>query len=864
MNLSAPRNIRAAGEVVVFALGTLSAWMYGGNTPHVEYILNLGILLLVGLWLAHGVVSKRWRVKFDLASACLLGLVVLAFVQLVPLPAGVVKVLAPARAELYEFLMPAQAERLAGESTPAATRPTMFPITVDATATKLHLSRLISVFAVYTILRSWLVSRAFVQRLLWVLVANGTALAVLALGQFFSSPRNLLYWSIDVGSDVYGPFVCRNHYPDFLAWSIGAAIALILTPNDEDKKTGGTIPNTEQHLPMRQKFFESLLDLLAAPLKLLDRPATFIPAICLGVMLVSVPVSLSRGGLVSYLVAGVAVWLLGRISKPTGNGVVGWALTVAGASALALLFWFGVGPIASRFETLWQEGGDNRSDGWKSSMSQVSGNWLVGTGAGSHQRVEPLGRTTQPPEGIYDHAHNEYLEALVEGGILRLSLTLLLVLGSVGLLAWGYWHRHTRSIGPTVLGLFFAMVVLAVHAFGDFAIHMPAVALVSAIGLAVGLSAAADPSFAPTVVRSKKRSSKSMPILDPDAPQAKPTAQSDSPLLGTAITVLLFVTLAVLTMDARSRYRADRFDAAADSWRNTTLTERFDQRIELQAARCKITPDDAEAWADLGVACLDAALARQPDGQFNPATVESLVNPALQALRRSRDLNPYLPQVQARLGLHARRFSNAETANRYLERAVRLLPTDPELRYALGVEAYRAGKSEQALGEWKRSLELSPKWLRPILREAKSIPNAKLCDGVLPNDPDVLVQAANERHPDTRKDSAERRVFLEKAMGLVEQDGWNAKQLAGLTAAGEELDRIAEIDRLIIRYLVTNSLDAHVRNVAATWYERQERYGEAQEQLNWLVGNDGSNASYQERLRLVRHGAQLQKQLFGP
>ena len=139
-----------------------------------------------------------------------------------------------------------------------------------------------------------------------------------------------------------------------------------------------------------------------------------------------------------------------------------------------------------------------------------------------------------------------------------------------------------------------------------------------------------------------------------------------------------------------------------------------------------------------------------------------------------------------------------------------------------------------------------------------------MCDGVLPNDPDVLVQAANERHPDTRKDSAERRVFLEKAMGLVEQDGWNAKQLAGLTAAGEELDRIAEIDRLIIRYLVTNSLDAHVRNVAATWYERQERYGEAQEQLNWLVGNDGSNASFQERLRLVRHGAQLQKQLFGP
>ena len=497
-------------------------------------------------------------------------------------------------------------------------------------------------------------------------------------------------------------------------------------------------------------------------------------------------------------------------------------------------------------------------------MSQVSGNWLVGTGAGSHPCVEPLGRTTQPPEGIYDHAHNEYLEALVEGGILRLSLTLLLVLGTVGLLAWGYWHRHTRSIGPTILGMFFAIVVLAVHAFADFAIHMPAVALVSAIGIGVGMGAAVDSSFAPTVVRSRKRSSKSMPIHAPDDPHAKPTVLADSPVLSIAVKVLLLLTLGVLVMEARSRYRADRFDAAADSWRKTAQTERFDRRIDLQTFRCKITPDDAEAWADLGIAYLDAALARQPDGQFDPTTVESLVNPALQALRRSRDLNPYLPQVQARLGFHARRFRDAETADHYLERAARLLPTDAELRFALGVEYYRVGKTEQALGEWKRSLELSPNWLRPILREAKLVPDSKLCDGALPNDPHVLVQAANVRHPDTRKNASERRVYLEKAMSLIDTDGWNAKQLAGLTAAGEELDRIAEIDRLITRNLPVISMDAGMRSVIATWYERQERYSEAQEQLNWLVTYDGSNIQYQERLRLVRHGAQLQKQLSGP
>ena len=127
-NLFAPKNIRAAGEVVVFALGTLSAWMYAGNTPHVEYILTIGLLLLVGLWLAHGVISQRWRVKFDFVSSCLLGLILLSFLQLVPLPLSVVKVLAPARAEQFEFLTPAQSERLVSEAVAPVARAAMIPM----------------------------------------------------------------------------------------------------------------------------------------------------------------------------------------------------------------------------------------------------------------------------------------------------------------------------------------------------------------------------------------------------------------------------------------------------------------------------------------------------------------------------------------------------------------------------------------------------------------------------------------------------------------------------------------------------------------------------------------------------------------
>ena len=69
----------------------------------------------------------------------------------------------------------------------------------------------------------------------------------------------------------------------------------------------------------------------------------------------------------------------------------------------------------------------------------------TGTGSGTFVWVEPTVRTGGNAEVYYENAHNEYLEALVEGGVIRLGLTLLLAAGTLVAVGRGFLRRRDRS-----------------------------------------------------------------------------------------------------------------------------------------------------------------------------------------------------------------------------------------------------------------------------------------------------------------------------------------------------------------------------------------------------------------------------------
>ena len=150
------------------------------------------------------------------------------------------------------------------------------------------------------------------------------------------------------------------------------------------------------------------------------------------------------------------------------------------AAALVIAILFAHHPSLTRLMTLWT-GAAYQEDG---RIFLVSRSWpivksfpLWGTGYGTFRYLEPLYlHTLQEVGRSYDHAHNEYLEGLIEGGVLRLSMTVLAMalVYRLGLRCWQ--HITIKRRRRWAWGRFFLLrpwrfTVLANSAFTSHQSH---------------------------------------------------------------------------------------------------------------------------------------------------------------------------------------------------------------------------------------------------------------------------------------------------------------------------------------------------------------------------------------------------------
>src|SRR5262249_5532506 len=141
--------------------------------------------------------------------------------------------------------------------------------------------------------------------------------------------------------------------------------------------------------------------------------------------------SLSRGGLVA-LVAGGAVALLLQPSRRLRGAALAPVL-VAVLAAVGLVAWFGADRVEARLATLWKGEAlqEERLPMWQNVLPLARDFPIWGTGLGTFSHVEPLTRRSVDDD-IFSHADNDYLEALVEGGVVRLLISLLAIVCVLG------------------------------------------------------------------------------------------------------------------------------------------------------------------------------------------------------------------------------------------------------------------------------------------------------------------------------------------------------------------------------------------------------------------------------------------------
>jgi O-antigen ligase len=278
------------------------------------------------------------------------------------------------------------------------------------------------------------------QGFVWFVLALGFAVSVLGILQYFTF-NGKLYWfrELRYGGLPFGPYVNRNHFAGLVELIVPTGFALLVLRAER-----------RDRMP------------LIAILTLLPIGALFLSA--------------SRGGIVGFFIEVGLVMVLAFIRRRGRNLVVAGAVVFIFAGAL--VGWLGIGPAFARFAAYqkFEVTEQRRAELAKETWHIFADHPLGGTGFGTFQAELPHYASAYHGDFVF-HAHNDYLEALSETGLVGgiFYLTFLIVLLREG------WRCTARAANVMDLafhiGALAACCGLLAHSLVDFNLHIPSNAL---------------------------------------------------------------------------------------------------------------------------------------------------------------------------------------------------------------------------------------------------------------------------------------------------------------------------------------------------------------------------------------------------
>jgi O-antigen ligase/tetratricopeptide (TPR) repeat protein len=436
---------------------------FGGVFASSEAIFLIGALAM-GLMLAVKLL-RRPDVPFVRSwtywpIAVFIALVVL---QLLPLPQALVRVISPATVNLrHQYLdeLPGAAERLRWMTL------SLYP------ENTLHDLRLIVALAIVFVVTLNCIRRVSqIRRILGAVAIIGAACAALALVQDISGSDAVYFLFRNPSGRVArgGPFVNKNHFGQFMNLAIGAAIGLALVLINQQFRRD----NYTRHE-------------VKAKLKLPElRPAWMLLAMIV-LSAAALVFSLSRGAMLGAALAGLIVGIF--VSTRSNMPGKGWTL-LAVLMCIAAVVLLDTGRIVERISA-------QSSDTWHGHRLEIlrdlSVSWrkfpLFGTGLGTHPVIFPrLDRSDVPL--LASHAENEYAQLLTETG----AAGILIFLGFLAIVIGALLRATRGSLSPAsaaAIGLGYGLIATLVQSATDFAQHMPAIALLTAVSCALILNLA--------------------------------------------------------------------------------------------------------------------------------------------------------------------------------------------------------------------------------------------------------------------------------------------------------------------------------------------------------------------------------------
>ena len=398
-----------------------------------------------------------------LALAALVAVFLAGLIQVIPLPPSVLATVSPST---HAFLQEYDLTYAYGET------PHTLSLAPQKTWTGLAL------LAAFTIFLAGLVralSHSRVRRLSALIVAFGVVLALVgivqkvALGDHawagmriygFWAPENLL-------STPFGPYINKNHFAGWMLMALPLALGLAMG-------------KAEHALRRVQGDWRSVLLWLSSP----DGGRLQLALIAVLVMAASLLMTKSRSGVGCLVFTMILTSVAAR--RRFGSVRAGWAALASLAAIFVVVFSLAGADLAARI-TNRIDAMELRKNIWTDSARIIRDFPLTGTGLNTFGTAMITYQTSQSDQH-FQEAHNDYLQVVVEGGLLLAlpaAVALLLVAGAIRARfeandddTQTYWLRVGAVIG---------LATIAAQAFVEFSLQMPGNAALFVVLLAIAL-----------------------------------------------------------------------------------------------------------------------------------------------------------------------------------------------------------------------------------------------------------------------------------------------------------------------------------------------------------------------------------------
>lgn len=828
-------------------MACLAPWAFGAVEAWAKLVLVVGAVVLALLR-----VPQEWGRGRRIGLTCvpslaLAGLLVLALVQAAPWPSGVLGWLAPGQARMRAFALPAKPERVAGDTL----APVPLPISSVSANREATLQMAAGLACAWIIFQSVLTlggGFATYRRFAFILTANATLLALFSIIQRLAW-NGKIYWIREAPAGSAGPFVDHNNLAAYLNVGLGLALGFFFAPSG-----GGSRRDQGRHGVRLWAGYAA------------------------GLIIVGIIVSLSRSGFLGMTVALLVAAFF--VPKNDGKRLAGGLGVVL---LLALLFFAALGgtlPYQERLGTLLgKDPYSYRFRVWTGGLRAWPQAPFFGSGLGTFATAAARFFPFDAGE-TYFHAENEYIEWLVEGGLVGLGLVLATAAGTAALGWRALRAAPTPERRALILGGLFGVVSLAVHSGGDFALHIPGVTI-AVVALAAHLARlglrASTPDQAPRALR-----------------------------FGWAAGRVPWVTCAValgsvaLLAPAFRQARAEALLSSAGMPLEGAISQRFDPeetedgaglelaRVRLEEA-LKDRPDWAEGYLGLGLVLVRLyeqsameALAREvdnpvllarfsrplwlsvrvrtadPEERLSPEALLALdavreyLVPAARCFLQARRCDLVRPLPHTKLATLSFLLEGADPGRVYLERALRLSAGSGLETARVGEVALPWGEMDLAARCWRRELVLGTRpWVGVADASIGFLSPEEILRDVVPDGP-LAVRFA-QRLFTGQEAEASRRLYAEEALRRLGQTRVlpDADRLEFTAEAYQLLDDREKARAQIQAALALKPERSDWRKTFVRWLIAWGRLEEAHGQARVAVAVTPGNADAKEALELA-------------